>query len=348
MKFLIFLMTVMALIAFTNSVRAQVPIIDIDSSITEDLGGGVTKIYKKNGENYSELGYISGGFKNGVWIKYYDGDNAGMIKTASSYSNGVLNGPQFEYSRRGQIEQETNFANGKKNGLYVKYKFGRPVEKMYFANDKLDGASTYFQNGNIQRIVNFKDGIQHGAMMWYDEKGKLVMEYEYENGKKVKGSIVGSTDNILPIVETNANNVTKDGAPNIQAGPITSIEFEVTSYDFGTVTEGEKVKHIYNFKNTGVEPLFIFDVIPSCGCLVSQWPKEPISPGNSGEMIVELNTKNKGKVGGWSQTMRLTIKANTHPIISYLSIRANVERSAIQQAEKDAAAADRRNATKGK
>ena len=128
-------------------------------------------------------------------------------------------------------------------------------------------------------------------------------------------------------------------AEAVPVGPITTIEFGESEYDFGTVAEGEKVKHVYNFKNTGSEPLIISNAKATCGCTVPQWPREPIAPGDSGELTVVFDTKNKGKVGGQLQTKRVTITANTDPVNSYVNIKGKVERSAAQQAEKDAAAA---------
>ena len=192
MRYLIFVITAVALLSCgSSSSGGGGAAIDLNGFTTEDLGGGVTRAFKKSGEHYTELGIVSGGTKNGVWMTYYDGDEAGKIKTATSYSNGALNGPHFEYNNRGQIELETNYANGKKHGKYAKYKFGRPVEVKHYGMDKLNGISTtYFQDGEVQQIINYKDNQQHGNMKWFNEEGKLVMEYEYKNGEKVSGGIV--------------------------------------------------------------------------------------------------------------------------------------------------------------
>ena len=63
--------------------------------------------------------------------------------------------------------------------------------------------------------------------------------------------------------------------------PKTTIEFEETKHNFGTIKEGEKVKHIYKFKNTGDNPLIISNAVASCGCTVPSYPKEPIPPGGT-------------------------------------------------------------------
>lgn len=109
-------------------------------------------------------------------------------------------------------------------------------------------------------------------------------------------------------------------------GPITSIQFEETTYNFGTVKDGDKVKHIYKFKNTGKAPLIISDAKGSCGCTVPDWPREPIAPGKSGEIKVEFDSKNKGTEEGSNQSKRVTITANTDPVQTYLNITGIVKK----------------------
>ena len=109
-------------------------------------------------------------------------------------------------------------------------------------------------------------------------------------------------------------------------GPITSIQFDETTYDYGTVKDGDKVKHIYKFKNTGKTPLIISDAKGSCGCTVPDWPREPIAPGKTGEIKVEFDSKNKGTEEGSNQSKRVTITANTDPVQTYLTIKGIVKK----------------------
>ena len=74
----------------------------------------------------------------------------------------------------------------------------------------------------------------------------------------------------------------------------TSIEFENDEYNFGTVVDGDMVKHTFKFTNTGDKNLVLFDVKTTCGCTVPEdWPKQPIPPGESGEVKVIFNSKIK-------------------------------------------------------
>ena len=117
---------------------------------------------------------------------------------------------------------------------------------------------------------------------------------------------------------------TNTPATNIPAGPTTSIEYLETEYDFGTITQGEKVSHVFKFKNTGSEPLIITDAKASCGCTVPKKPTEPIAPGEFGELTVEYNSAGKSGV----QNKTVTVTANTNPAQSFLKIKVSVDKPA--------------------
>lgn len=104
-------------------------------------------------------------------------------------------------------------------------------------------------------------------------------------------------------------------------GPTTTIQYESEKFNFGVIDEGEVVKHVFKFKNTGNEPLIISNAKGSCGCTVPTWPKEPVPPGGSGEIKVEFNSK--GKPG--PQSKRVTVTANTNPTETYLEIGGEVK-----------------------
>ncbi len=115
---------------------------------------------------------------------------------------------------------------------------------------------------------------------------------------------------------------TTNPADQVPTGPTTSMAFEHTDFDFGTINDGEKVKHTYKFKNTGNEPLIISSAKGSCGCTVPKWPTEPIAPGGTGVIDVEFDSK--GKPG--KQTKRVTVTANTVPAQSFLNISGTVNK----------------------
>lgn len=78
------------------------------------------------------------------------------------------------------------------------------------------------------------------------------------------------------------------------------------TYDFGTAKEGDKVVHVYEFKNVGDQPLQILRAEAGCGCTTPEWPKTPIMPGKTGTVKVTFNTA--GKPG--PAMKEVTLKSN--------------------------------------
>jgi hypothetical protein len=107
--------------------------------------------------------------------------------------------------------------------------------------------------------------------------------------------------------------------PVIQGYP--AITFEKTNHDFGTIQQGEVVRYKFVFTNTGDAPLIISNTQASCGCTVSDYPKQPISPGEQGEIPVEFDSK--GRSNQFSKT--ITIYANTNPNTTQVSIEGFIE-----------------------
>ncbi len=97
--------------------------------------------------------------------------------------------------------------------------------------------------------------------------------------------------------------------------------FETKTHDFGTLHEGDVVKYVYKFKNTGDAPLIINKIRASCGCTVpSGWKKEPIMPGESGEFTVQFNTRNKIH----KQRKTVTVYCNTKNKMERVTFTADV------------------------
>lgn len=106
-------------------------------------------------------------------------------------------------------------------------------------------------------------------------------------------------------------------------GPSTEMTFATPSHDFGTIPQDSENRHVFTFTNSGSEPLVIENAKGSCGCTVPQYPKEPIAPGETGEIeVVYKPGKQKNK-----QTKTVTITANTEPRTTKLTISANVDES---------------------
>lgn len=101
---------------------------------------------------------------------------------------------------------------------------------------------------------------------------------------------------------------------------VTSIKFDKEVYDFGTCTEGDKVKKTIEFTNTGKLPLIIDQAYGSCGCTVPTYDKEPVQPGKKGKIEVEFNSENRAG----ANTKSVMIQANTNPPITTITFSIKV------------------------
>ncbi|PRX48890.1 DUF1573 domain-containing protein [Salegentibacter salegens] len=117
-----------------------------------------------------------------------------------------------------------------------------------------------------------------------------------------------------------AENVESAAERDAQATVYPKMEFEESEHDFGNIPKGENVEHTFSFTNTGQAPLVITNAKSTCGCTVPTWTKEPIQPGETGEMLVKFNGSGKGQV-----TKTVTLTANTEAGTERLRIKAFVE-----------------------
>ena len=108
--------------------------------------------------------------------------------------------------------------------------------------------------------------------------------------------------------------------PAAQEVPKTKIGFPEVQWDFGTINQGDIVKHDFVFTNEGENDLILKEVKPTCGCTALDWPKDPIPPGESGIIVTQFNSR--GKMG--QQYKYFTIRYNGEPEMERVSFKGNV------------------------
>lgn len=152
-------------------------------------------------------------------------------------------------------------------------------------------------------------------------------------------NIIGLISFIILITIACKNQANEDGIVEIRPDDISSIirnpvsankptdtinvakmYFEEMVYDFGTVNEGDMVKHTFEFTNTGKVALVISNAKSTCGCTVPTYPKHPITPGAKGKIEVEFNTAQKPNY----QEKPISITANTYPGTTVLKLKGKV------------------------
>ena len=72
------------------------------------------------------------------------------------------------------------------------------------------------------------------------------------------------------------------------------IKFDKLTHDFGTFSEKSPVVTCtFTYTNVGEEPLVINQAMASCGCMVPEYTKTPVKPGEKGEIKVTYNGTGK-------------------------------------------------------
>lgn len=74
------------------------------------------------------------------------------------------------------------------------------------------------------------------------------------------------------------------------------IVFDDLTYNFGTISVGDKGEFELGFKNEGTEPLVIKNVQGCCGAKILDFTKDPIMPQQSGSLRLQIYTGGAGMV----------------------------------------------------
>lgn len=72
------------------------------------------------------------------------------------------------------------------------------------------------------------------------------------------------------------------------------IAFEETVFNFDTIVQNGNAEHVFCFANEGDAPLLITSAFSSCGCVVPEWPKQPIASKAKASIKVKYNTSKAG------------------------------------------------------
>ena len=135
-----------------------------------------------------------------------------------------------------------------------------------------------------------------------------------------KGGVARANPTAQPIAVNNPTPATPATPAEKPDGPLPTITFDESLHDFGTIKDGDVVEHVFTFTNNGQAPLLISDAKATCGCTVPEWPRTPIAIGETGEIKVRFNSKNRPGI----QNKTVTLTANTWPATQRVQIKANV------------------------
>jgi len=105
------------------------------------------------------------------------------------------------------------------------------------------------------------------------------------------------------------------------------IEFLEETYEVGDIVEGDVIKHIFKFKNTGKAPLNVEKAEGTCGCTQPSYPFLAIAPGEVGQIGVHYHSV--GKSGSQKPEIIVYSDAKNEPIKS-LYLELNVRDKPVE------------------
>lgn len=107
------------------------------------------------------------------------------------------------------------------------------------------------------------------------------------------------------------------------------IKFDKVSHNFGTFSENDPVRECtFTFTNVGKAPLVINQAVASCGCTIPSYTKQPVAPGQKGEIKVTYNGKGKFP-GHFKKT--ITVRTNGVPEMTRLVIEGDMTEAEAKQ-----------------
>lgn len=169
--------------------------------------------------NLVKIENYKGGLKNGKWTTFYEN---GKIQIEVNYLNDKKNGREIHYDDKENIISESSYLNGskisvEKDGSIIKYNDqGDIISKGFYKDGKLHGLKieysiykgklleAYYKDGilhgqyieynwddlpgyeSIHVKGNHRDGVKDGLWIYYDTRGKIIDEIEYNADFEIK------------------------------------------------------------------------------------------------------------------------------------------------------------------
>jgi len=163
------------------------------SEYENGLKHGQTRFYDWDGNIFIDFNYVNGK-KDGECIDSRFGSVSNL-----TYSHGRLHGHARVFDRLSNTIEEGIFINNKKNGSWVtEDSKGRPVRRLCFVNNVLDGRCIEYHIGQKRCIGDYKNGLRHGDFLMYYADGHIEIKARYRNNKPIEWASFDPDGNLKP------------------------------------------------------------------------------------------------------------------------------------------------------
>lgn len=176
---------------FTYPANTNAPEVIADANFYSDKSfvfDGEFQEYRSDGKTLHAVGSFKDDHRHGKWIYYHPN---GKVSKEVNYVDGQLDGSWTHFDENGFKALDVAYKAGKPHGTWANYaapdKDGKQavVRTQQFVDGKLHGPTIlYHANGSKRFEQNFQDGLLQGKQTAWYEGGAKAYEVDYDKGVK--------------------------------------------------------------------------------------------------------------------------------------------------------------------
>lgn len=154
----------------------------------EGIPSGAKRVNSSYPDGYREFYVLPTGAYVGPYVEWYDPYKEQMRSVTCYGPYGAKDGPSMEWSSKGILLSEQNYASGLMSGRIRSYYPGGVLRsECIYLNGKRSGVSrTYHEGGSLKSNASYVDGKRYGAENEYYPDGSL-MRVKYYDGDEWAG-----------------------------------------------------------------------------------------------------------------------------------------------------------------
>ena len=265
-----------------------------EGAYTQGLAIGTHKTYFGSGKLRQTVTFVEGK-KEGSLESYYED---GTLETVQNYQNDLLEGESKLFSPDGSVAAVRTYKKNRPVGTHKLFfqssEKGKEGERQlaeishYNERGELDGENkTFYPSGAISSVISYDNGKMHGLRASWDEKGNVLKESRYNQGK-LEGRYLEKDSEGRTIVYHYENN-RKEG-PHIIYYPERMTEGKSIKALEASYTNGRLEGKLLEYNTNGEQLSFV-----SYKADLKEGPAEVFYP--KGKLCKEMNFSKNQKEG---------------------------------------------------
>jgi len=148
----------------------------------DDKKHGLNKKIYDNG-NLEEICYYVDNIKHGPCKTYHENINE-RLESECNYINGMINGEKKYYNLNSELVGIKTYINDNLEGYYKRTCYNGTRIECYYLQDKLHGPYKEYLKDILILDCNYINGNKDGFERKFNNKGEILHEYIFKNGRR--------------------------------------------------------------------------------------------------------------------------------------------------------------------